>query len=437
VRERGGGTRWNVAGEPAETGRREPFDVVAALRGSFARVSLSPAERRAHYRRQSHRLLPLFRFILLVGGLTFLGFAGWDYLLGGGESVARALPLRLAFTALLVGVWFASFDHRVAGHWPWLWSGLVTAVTVATGIVIGLVPDGFDKGPAGLLYASAANVLIAPVLGLALLNYAIVPIVGLAVLALMGAPAPALANAAYLLVTFSLLFGVVSFWIDQGRQRNLLLEQALEREQAKRDALLDAVLPPGIAERLHAGESPIADAVPSASVVFVDVVGYSRLTRELPPADLVNLLGQAFAILDFLAGEEGLAKIKTNGDAYVAAAGVADAEAAGPLEATRFAVAARLALRDLGERLGRDLDVHAGIATGPVTAGVIGEARPQFDLWGQTVNNASRLQAAAPPGAIQLDATTAAAVAGAFTLEHVGPTSYRGIGVVDVSRLVD
>ena len=195
------------------------------------------------------------------------------------------------------------------------------------------------------------------------------------------------------------------------------------------------MLPAGIAERLKAGETPIADAEPRASIVFVDVVDYSRLTRELSPEALVGLLEQAFAVLDSLVREHGLTKIKTIGDAYVAAAGVADA--AGPVEAVAFAVAARDALRALGARLGYDLDVHAGIATGPVTAGVIGEQRPQFDLWGQAVNNASRLQSAAPPGAVQLDGPTAAEVGRHVTLEHQGPTIYRGIGEIDVWRVAE
>lgn len=197
------------------------------------------------------------------------------------------------------------------------------------------------------------------------------------------------------------------------------------------------MLPAGIAERLKAGETPIADAEPRASIVFVDVVDYSRLTRELSPEALVGLLEQAFAVLDSLVREHGLTKIKTIGDAYVAAAGVADATEAGPAEAVAFAVAARDALRALGARLGYALDVHAGIATGPVTAGVIGEERPQFDLWGQAVNNASRLQAAAPPGAVQLDGPTAADSGLRFTLEHQGPTVYRGIGEIDVWRVAE
>jgi len=427
------------SGEPERRHRRRKSAAAPAigrnLRQALAPVPLTPSERRAHHDRQRQRLLPLFRFITLSGAATYLGFLGWDYLLGGWDGVLAALPLRLGFTALIIGFWLIGRWPPMAPFWPWLWTGVIVVVTIATSLVIAIAPGGFETGVAGLLYAAAANLLVAPVFWLAIVNYALITAVALAAFALLGAPAAALGNAAYFLVTFALLFSFVSYWADQARRRNLLLELALEREQERRDALLNAMLPAGIVERLHAGEQPIADLAPSASIVFVDVVGYSRLTRELAPEALVDLLEQAFAILDSLAGEHGLTKIKTIGDAYVAAAGVADAVTAGPVEAVGFAVAARDALRALGVRLGYTLDVHAGIATGPVTAGVIGEQRPQFDLWGQTVNNASRLQAAAPPGAVQLDGETAAAVDRHFTLEAQGPTVYRGIGEIDVWRI--
>ena len=410
--------------------------VAASLRQVLAPLPLTAAERQAHEARQCQRLLPLFRFITLVGGLTFLGFAGWDYWLGGWPGLIAALPLRLGITALILLLWLAARRPPVVPYWPYLWTGVVVLVTIGTALVIAIAPGGFESGVAGLLYAAAANVLVSPFFWLAILNYALITVVALGAFVLLGASPAALGNAAYFLVTFAFLFSLVSYWADQARRRSLLLEQALEREQARRDVLLDAMLPAQIAERLKAGETPIADAEPRASIVFVDVVGYSRLTRELSPEALVGLLEQAFAVLDSLVREHGLTKIKTIGDAYVAAAGVADAAEAGPVEAVAFAVAARNALRALGARLGYALDVHAGIATGPVTAGVIGEERPQFDLWGQAVNNASRLQAAAPPGAVQLDGSTAAEVGLRFTLQHQGPTVYRGIGEIDVWRIV-
>jgi class 3 adenylate cyclase len=435
-RRTGANTSDASVARPEERRIPPPIRIAASLREALAPVPLTAAEQRLHAGRQGARLLPLFRFITLVGAATYLGFAGWDYLLGGWEGLMAALPLRLAFTLAILMIWLASRHPRVVPLWPYVWSLLIVVVTLGTSFAISMAPGGFEKGPAGLLYAAAANVLVAPVLWLALLNYLLITVIGLGAYAWLGASSAALGNAAYLVVTFVLLFSLVSYWTDQTRRRNLLLELALAEEQARRDALLEAMLPAPIARRLQAGETPIADSVPRASVVFIDVVGYSRLTRELHPKALVDLLEQAFAALDFLASQHRLTKIKTIGDAYVAAAGVVDATDAGPAESVAFALAARDALRALGTRLGRDLDVHAGIATGPVTAGVIGEHRPQFDLWGQTVNNASRLQAAAPPGAIQLDGPTAAAIAGRHTLEHHGPTVYRGIGEIDVWRLV-
>jgi adenylate cyclase len=172
--------------------------------------------------------------------------------------------------------------------------------------------------------------------------------------------------------------------------------------------LLHDMLPGRIAERLADGERLIAETHESVSVLFADVVGFTGLASNLPAAELIATLNQLFSIFDRITTRHGLEKIKTSGDAYIAVAG-----APAPME--RHADAAVLAgiemqraVALLGGLRRRALQVRIGIASGPVTAGVIGEHRYTYDLWGDTVNMASRMESHGIAGQVQVSATTRA-----------------------------
>ena len=178
--------------------------------------------------------------------------------------------------------------------------------------------------------------------------------------------------------------------------------RALEREQAKSERLLLNVLPEPVAARLKKKEGVIADAFAGVTVLFADIVGFTPLSELLSAADVVALLDRVFAGWDALAAHHGVEKIKTIGDAYMAAGGI-------PLPRDDHAQAiAELALA-MGPEVARSaadaglaLEVRIGIDTGPVVAGVIGRAKFIYDLWGDTVNTASRMESHAVPGTIQV-----------------------------------
>jgi adenylate cyclase len=170
--------------------------------------------------------------------------------------------------------------------------------------------------------------------------------------------------------------------------------------------LLHQMLPGSIAERLADGERLIAESHESVSVLFADVVGFTQIAGNLAASELIVMLNQLFSIFDRISARHGLEKIKTSGDAYIAVAG-----APSPME--RHADAAVLAALEmqravalLGGFRRRALQVRIGIASGPVTAGVIGEHRYAYDLWGDTVNLASRMESVGIAGQIQVSATT-------------------------------
>ena len=181
-----------------------------------------------------------------------------------------------------------------------------------------------------------------------------------------------------------------------------------QRLQAQRESrsLLYEMLPAPIAERLADGERMIAETHPSVSVLFADVVGFTRFAERVPASDLLLTLNQLFSAFDRIAARHGIEKIKTSGDAYIAVAGAPVAMAR---HAEVMVMAAAEMLRAV-ERLGglrrRGLQLRIGIASGPVTAGVIGEHRYSYDMWGDTVNLASRMESTGVPGMIQVAAST-------------------------------
>ena len=201
---------------------------------------------------------------------------------------------------------------------------------------------------------------------------------------------------------------------------------ALEQEQAKSERLLLNVLPESVAARLKEEEGIIADDHASVTVLFADIVGFTPLSERLSAPDVVELLDRVFARWDALAASHGVEKIKTIGDAYMAAAGI-------PLPRTDHAHAiAELALGMRPEvarcaaETGLALELRIGIDSGPVVAGVIGRAKFIYDLWGNTVNTASRMESHALPGSIQVTQATYEHLRDSYELRRRGTIDVKG-----------
>jgi adenylate cyclase len=179
-----------------------------------------------------------------------------------------------------------------------------------------------------------------------------------------------------------------------------LTELGAEREKSER--LLLNVLPESVADRLRESDEVIADGFEAATVLLADIVGFTSLAQDLQPADTVALLDRVFARWDALAARHGLEKIKTIGDAYMVAGGVPrpredHAEAIAEMALAMGGEVARCAAAG-----GISLEVRIGIDSGPVVAGVIGRSKFSYDLWGDTVNTASRMEHHGVAGGIQV-----------------------------------
>jgi adenylate cyclase len=211
---------------------------------------------------------------------------------------------------------------------------------------------------------------------------------------------------------------------------------ALRQEQEKAENLLLNILPRSIADRLKAETQPIADQFGSASILFADVVDFTPWSERLPPAEVVGYLDHLFSHFDELAERHGLEKIKTIGDCYMVAAGV-------PTPRPDHARALALMALDMLDAMRSDegvghlgLELRVGINSGPVVAGVIGRKRFLYDLWGDAVNTASRMESHGAAGRIQITRETYQLLRDEFECEPRGTITVKGKGEIDTWYLI-
>jgi adenylate cyclase len=206
--------------------------------------------------------------------------------------------------------------------------------------------------------------------------------------------------------------------------------RARERAQAKSERLLLNVLPGPVAARLKEDDGIIAEACPEVTVLFADIVGFTQLSERLPAADVVALLDRVFARWDALASEHGVEKIKTIGDAYMATAGVPLPRSDHAEAIADMALSMRTELAHVAAETGLGLEVRIGIDSGHVVAGVIGRAKFIYDLWGDTVNTASRMESHALPGSIQVTEQAATRLRERYELRPRGALEVKGKGAM-------
>jgi len=207
--------------------------------------------------------------------------------------------------------------------------------------------------------------------------------------------------------------------------------------QARVEALLLNVLPGEIAERLQSDPNSIADHFDDASILFADVVDFTPLSSSLDAREVVGLLDRLFTSFDELVDRYDVEKIKTIGDCYMVAAGVPRPRSDHAHALARVALEMRECARDcLPEGDGRDLRLRIGISSGPVVAGVIGRRRFLYDLWGDTVNMASRMESHGTPDEIQITRETWELLRDDFVTKPYGVVDVKGKGEVETWRLV-
>jgi class 3 adenylate cyclase len=226
-------------------------------------------------------------------------------------------------------------------------------------------------------------------------------------------------------VGLQLLLVVAGFFF---RRHYTAAEAALEEERERADRLLNDILPRPIAEQLKRAPTSIAQAHHDVTIVFADIVDFTRMSAKMSPTDVVDMLNRVFTAFDGIAKKHGLEKIKTIGDAYMAASGVPVARPDHAAAAARMALDMLEVARTIPTPDGRPLHLRIGINSGPVVAGVIGTTKFIYYLWGDAVNTASRMESLGAPGAIQVTTSTRDALGDAFVVEERGVVEVKGKG---------
>jgi adenylate cyclase len=238
----------------------------------------------------------------------------------------------------------------------------------------------------------------------------------------------------------AMIYGLLWYFASEKQKLRGLIDSThaeMLEEKRKSEKLLLNILPPSIAERLKRGEVNIAQAHADVTVMFADVVGFTRISEELSPAQTVMMLNDIFSMFDELADRHGVEKIKTMGDGYMAAGGLETGAQIHYADAVaRLALDMMAALDDYRNRSGERIEIRIGIGTGPVMAGVIGKKKFIYDMWGDTVNVAFRMTGEAPPGGIQVDHMTHRRLHSRFRFGEGKEIEVKGKGRMKVYHLL-
>ncbi|MFZ5871854.1 MAG: adenylate/guanylate cyclase domain-containing protein [Actinomycetota bacterium] len=350
------------------------------------------------------------------------------------EVVAGWATAALAITYL--GAWIVFMTGWLAGR-AVIAVAVTTAIAAANHVTVHVALGGFANSggylfwgvsvtlTAGLALPRTVTVLLA----LAYCGFAVVLGLNEAALATSRpAPSPALSTILFVIVCTGAFFMLVPMF-------GYFLER-LAAERARAEALLLNILPATIADRLKASPGMIADRHEHCSVVFADLVGFTAHSKGKDPETLVGELNTIFSRFDALVAEHGAEKIKTIGDGYMAACGLPDPDPDHVAHACELALAMVDAVPALNAELGTRFQLRVGVNAGSAVAGIVGASKFSYDVWGDMVNLASRLESSAAPGSVVTSAAVAALLQGRYTFESLGDKDLKGAGTTEVFAVV-
>jgi class 3 adenylate cyclase len=353
---------------------------------------------------KSYDEMLLIRFGITLFSIGTLGLLGTPF--GVRHLRGLTLTVALAISLSVIWIWSVAYPTKLPQE--------ITGITVTMLFCM--------AGLRLLLFETIAYALI-----MAFAFFALVSV--------RQVPDPVLAS--YLVsVPLVIAIGVsVSYLTEMYARKSYQYELLLVQEREKSDHILKMTFPLEIANQLKKNPGVLAKKEENVTIMFCDIVGFTEASSRMPPEDLVIGLSQIFSTLDRLTGEYKCEKIKTIGDAYMAVSGVPNPVTDHAERIVNLAIAITATTPNLTLN-GAPIRMRIGIHTGPVVAGVIGESRFAYDLWGDTVNTASRMESSAPEGSIQITETTKNAIQEKFILEPRPQIKIKGKGLMDAWLVV-
>jgi class 3 adenylate cyclase len=411
---------------------------LASLRLRFPDPALESAFRADRF----HLSLGNIRFAFLAGIALWVG---WGFLLRphmlalSDQRLDAVIRYGVFIPMLVVGfaLSFTSFFRRI---WEWV----AVAIAVITIVVwVYYTSNVFtlpaEYGYVGVILITAFTYAL---LRLRFILVVLTTVVGIAVYLPYAFTAQYIVDVSRMLATlyllsFGILGGLAAYRMERFTRQLFVRERQLDLERQRSDVLLLNILPPAVIEQLKASSGTrVAQAFEEISVVFVDAVGSTEQAARSSPEEFAETLDALFRRFDEMGDRLGLEKIKTIGDAYMAVAGA-------PVPATDHAGSAvAMVLEIMADRQearwpsGEPIVMRGGVATGPAVAGVIGERKFAYDVWGDTVNLASRLEEHARPGQALVSERTATAVMDRFEFGPVSTLDIKGMGPTPVRVLL-
>lgn len=373
------------------------------------------------------RYVVLTNIVALVGALFSLGFAPVLLLTGTWVYPALQAVYALAYLPTLL------LNHLQRPGLATTWLVLGSHLSVVSQVLI--EGTGFDVHLFFMLHALLPFFVFPPQYLKTMFAMSALAGVDMVLVATLGERlghvGPAIAPATLHILHPVLLAGLFATLAACGyyaRRATLLAETALDRAHQRSEDLLLNILPPAIAARLKERDGTIADSFEGVTVLFADIVGFTTLSARLSADRVVDLLNELFSRYDDLAGELGLEKIKTIGDCYMVAGGLPVPRADHAEAVAEMALAMQRVTRDFGESLGESIRVRVGMHSGPVVAGVIGKRKFIYDLWGDTVNTASRMESHGVPDTVHLSDSSYDLLYGKYRMRLRGVVDIKGKG---------
>lgn len=250
-------------------------------------------------------------------------------------------------------------------------------------------------------------------------------------------PLPVLINNTFFLIAALVMSAFAGYAIERYHRVSFYQSLLIERERQRAETLLLNILPKEVAEVLKNGSGSIAHRCEEASILFADIVGFTPLSAQMTPEEMVDLLNETFSYFDSLVEKYGVEKIRTMGDSYMVAAGVPRSRTDHAEVLAQMALDMRAYADSVRTPTKKKLQLRIGINSGPVMAGVIGHKKFQYDVWGTAVNTASRMESQGVPGEIQLTRATYELIQDEFLCEPRGSIVVKGIGLMETWFLVE